>query len=152
MYLCPTWCFSIWSYSHFIWVNVKGLDWDLEVRKRKGNDLIVCKEENRCQNIKQKLNTDHKYSWRSRWCELTHIVLNLIGYYDRVIYLSPSKHIDITLQSEYRQLLNSEKWVMDWLCTHLLISFTSLYSHVKQRLIEHSSVQDIRLNPWSQRL
>lgn len=41
---------------------------------------------------------------------------------------------------------------MDWFCTLLLNSFTGLYSHVKKTLSEHSYVQDIRVNPWSEGL
>lgn len=56
------------GYSHFLWLNIKGMDWELKVR-RKNELLFAKKEHNKCHYIKQKLNTDHKYSWRSRRCK-----------------------------------------------------------------------------------
>lgn len=120
---------SMWSYSHFPLSEYKRSGWRVGSRKKKRNDLLFAKRKTTGASI---LNRSLMQITRTHGevgdVNLTaHVVLNLIENCDRFIYLSPPKHIaDITLESKYRQVLNSEKWVMDWLYTHFADLFCQL--------------------------
>ena len=88
-YLCQTWSVRIWGYSCFLWVSIKGVDWEVEVER--GNNLSFVKRSATAASIQIEIKCSSQQVLMEEWVMWiwlpTYIFFNLFKKGDRFIFL-----------------------------------------------------------------